>query len=276
MELTYPDSLELDGETTVFLDRVASALDQTCVRSLLLFGTAVTGERATVSDIDLLVVLTDDAPPGYGREARRVCSGIARRVGVDGADGWIDRFLSDRTGMFRAGFVTREHALRDGRFHAAFQTSRLAYYVAPWRTVIANVLESAVPVYGPSIEPDWETIGHPRDRPFREILASGFLAVVLAIAQLPYQLIVPGSIRYALEAYKWTLYDCAYHVCDARPGGLASALECLPDPLRLHGRFQRRRDAPRFDPVLLLGTPVAVGLVHAWTAWRLAHPAGSG
>lgn len=276
MDLEVPDALALDAETRDFLQRVAAELDAEHVRSLLLFGSAVTGERTAVSDIDLMVVLADEAPPDYDREARQVCwDAAARQLDDPQPEGMVDRVLWTRTGMFRSGFVTRERAIRAGRFHEVFGTSRLAYLVTPWRTVMAGALEDAVAVYGPVVEPDWEAIGHPSGRRYREILASALLALVLATAQVPYQVVAPGEIRYTLEAYKWCLYNCAYHACPGRAGGLAAAIDCFPS-FGLHERFLERRADPQPDVRLLLGTPVLVAVLHGWTLWRTASAGGSG
>lgn len=276
MELEVPDALALDAETRDYLQRVAADLDAAYVRSLLLFGSAVTGERTAVSDIDLMVVLSDEAPRDYAHEARRICwDAAARQLEDPEPDGVIDRVLWTRTGMFRSGFVTSERAIRAGRFHEVFGTSRLAYVVTPWRTVMAGALDDAVAVYGPVVEPEWEAIGHPSGRRYREVLLSALLALVLATAQLPYQVVAPGEIRYSLEAYKWSLYNCAYHACPGRSGGLAAAIDCLP-AFGLHQRFLTRRADPQADVRLLLGTPVLVVLLHGWTLWRTASVGRSG
>lgn len=254
-----------------FLAALAAELDEDSVRSVFLFGSAVRGEATEVSDLDLVLVLEEQVSDGEVAAVGRRCRRLAREHldGAARAHSLLERILERQTGMFRTGFVTRIGAVENGEFHAIFDTSRLVYVVAPWRTVLASAFRSGVTVYGPDVAPDWRRIDDPRQRTGRELLRSLVTTLPLALFQLPYVLVSRRATSYSMEAAKWALYNCSFHAVPDGDVGLQTALRLVPDPLRFADRFLARRDDPRFDAALVLLAPIYVLFVHAWAAWTV-------
>ena len=252
-----------------FSRELAASLDPDLVRSVLLFGSVVTAETSEISDVDLLVVLEDAATPADARAVRRCCLTLSEQYLESASDrnaleGTVDR----ATGMFQSGFVAFESDVRDGAFHAVFDTNRVAYVLAPWRTVLASVFESTVAVYGESLSPDWDQVGHPLDRRLRELFRSFLLSVLLAVAQVPYALVSRRALQYAMEAHKWTFYNCGYHLAGG-PVTLREAIEAVPDIAASADHLVSLRDRPRFAVGYLLLVPAYVAVIHARTALKL-------
>lgn len=263
------ESLPPGGER--FLDGLAAALDPDRVRAVLLFGSVVSAEATDVSDVDLLVVLEDDATRSEAETVRTRCRELSREhLPASSERNTLESTVDRETGMFQSGFVAFAGDVRDGAFHAVFDTSRAAYLLAPWRTVLASVFDSAVPVYGRPISPEWDRIGRPDDRRFRELCRSFATALLLSVAQLPYALASPRSMRYAMEAHKWTLYNCAFHLAGG-PTTLAGAIEAAPDVASLDDRLVSLREEPRFEVSYLLSVPAYVTVVHVLTAATLVR-----
>lgn len=267
-----PVELELDPSLrrnlpdggAAFLDELSNELDEEHVRSVLLFGSVVAGEATNHSDIDLLIVLEDAAPDAYAETLRAACSELAAQyLGISNyANDPLGRVIDRQTGMFRSGFVTRECDVRAGDFPAIFNTSRVAHLLAPWRSVLAGVFETAVSIYGPAVRPSWDRVAHPLSRSVRELARDWLMTFLLALPQLGYALVSPRAIHYSLEAYKWTVYTCAYHVSGSPASGLADALDAVPSLSPYDRWFRSLRDEPRTALSFLLLTPLAVSLVH--------------
>jgi len=253
-----------------FLDAVADELHPEEVHAVLLFGSVTSGEATAVSDVDLLVVLDGVSGERCDTLARRCQRLGAEHLPASDPPGVIERTVEAATGMFRSGFVTTRSAVEDGRFATVFDTSRLAYLLAPWRTTLASALEEAVVIYGSPVTVEWARVGAPLERSTREVLRSLLTSGSLALAQVGYALVSPRSVRYSLEAYKWSLYACGYHLHGA-PVRLADrgTLFAGPPWRRYDERFAALREDPRGDLAFVLLTPLAVLAVHVVTLWRL-------
>jgi predicted nucleotidyltransferase len=250
-----------------FLEEVAALLDGESVVSVLLFGSVVTGEATAASDIDLLVVL-DDGVGETDREAVRseIVRLAEKHLDVkQGRSNPVEHVVDRATGMFRSGFVVTESDIECGRFHDVFNTSRLAYALAPWRTVLRAVFTQAEAIYGPRVTPDWSRITPPETRRGRELTRSAAMSTLLAAAQLGYAFVSPRAVRYAMEAHKWTLYNCAFHIAGRRAPTLAAASGTVPGIARLDKRLLNLREAPRVDRLYILFVAPYVALVHVRT-----------
>lgn len=258
----------------LFLEQLGESLNEDAVRSVLLFGSVVSGETTAVSDIDLLVVLEDDTDQGYRGSVRARCLQLAEQYLAveDARENPIERGVDRATGMFRSGFVVTASEVERGTFHAIFNTSRLAYVLAPWRTVLAAVFDRTVTLYGPSLAPDWNQLVHPSNRAIRELLRSWLISTLLAAAQLVYGFVSTRSIRYSMEAHKWTLYNCAFHLTDGRVESLHSAADIVPVGNTFNQRLLTLRDEPGYDPWYMLLAPAYVTLIHFQTIAVLIRP----
>lgn len=253
------DSLPPGGEA--FLDEVSARVDPTEVHSVLLFGSVIEGRATPVSDVDLIIVLDDEF--GDKRvEYREILSSIARRhIPVSEDRRRLERILERATGMFQSGFVTTRSAIERGDFPEIFNTSRLAFLMAPWRTTLGNVFESAVRIYGEAVQPDWDVIGHPEDHRLRELWQSMVTATLLSGAQVGYGLVSDRATLYAMEAYKWSWYNGGFHM-GREYISPEERHKLLRIPRWYDARFVRLRREPTEDWVFLLTTPVIVIWIH--------------
>lgn len=285
----HPDmALELDVDPdqgsalppngAAFLDALAASLDDEAVVSVVLFGSVVSGETAAVSDVDLLVVLADDVGERRREALRSEVLALAEAhlaVERDRANA-VERVVDRATGMFRSGFVVADHDVETGRFHAVFNTSRLAYLLAPWRTVLRAAFARAETVYGPMVTPDWSRVTPPSSRRGRELARSWLTASLLSTAQLLYGFVSSRAVRYSMEAHKWTLYNCAFHLTGGRASTLSAAVDAVPGVGRFDQRLLALRDSPRFDRAYVALVPLYVTFLHVRSLLSLVwgHRAG--
>lgn len=259
------DALSAPSER--FLDGLADALDPDTTESVLLFGSVRSGEATEKSDVDLVIVLDDASSDGEARRVREVCEDLAaEHLDPGGSPGHLlERAIDRATGMFRSGFVLRADDVRSGRFHTIFETSRIAYLVAPWRTVLASAFEEAEPIYGTTVEPRWNRIGRPETRRVRELFRSWLTTALLGTAQPAYALVSDRSQQYAMEAHKWALYNCAYLLL-GEPTTLEAAIRTAPGTPRFDEWLLTLRRRPEKRYAYLLAVPVYVTYLHVATA----------
>lgn len=256
--------LHLPPGGAAYLAEVRAILAEAPVRSVLAFGSVASGGSGPASDVDLLVVLHDDAPEETLRRVRAGCAEAAERClsPVRPANA-LERMVDARTGAFRSAFACRERDVRAGRFHRTFNTTRWAYVVAPWRTVAWNAFARSRLVAGEPVEPDWDRVGRPQERRVREVLRSLATTLPLALAQWAYAPLSRRSVLYAMEAYKWMAHNLALHATGETAPGVRAALAHVADPFGLHARLLALREAPRRDWRFILLAPLAVLAGHA-------------
>ncbi|QCC48026.1 nucleotidyltransferase domain-containing protein [Halobellus limi] len=263
----------LSDRARAYLAALAAALDEEAVVAVHLFGSVVSDETTPISDVDLIVVLASDVSESYVADVERRCEELAAAhldAGTDDRSA-LERAVERATGMYRSGFVTTEAAVAAGEFPAVFDTSPIAPFVAPWRTVLFGVFETGVTVYGRPVEPRWEAVGTPFAFPYRELLRSLLTTVALAAAQVGYALVSPRAIDYSLEAAKWTAYNCAFHLGDGPSGSLDRAVDLAPVPRWYRRRFLALRSDPEPDLGFVVLTPLVVLYAHLVTIARLVR-----
>ncbi|RLM68349.1 nucleotidyltransferase domain-containing protein [Halorubrum sp. Atlit-26R] len=272
LDSDYRQALPPNG--AAFLQEVAALLDDESVVSVLLFGSVVTGEATAISDIDLLVVLGDGVSETDREAVRSEIVRLAEKhLDIEQERGnQVEHVVDRATGMFRSGFVVTESDIECGRFHDIFNTSRLAYALAPWRTVLRAVFTQTEAIYGPRVAPDWSGVTPPEARRGRELARSAGMSTLLAAAQLVYAFVSPRAVRYAMEAHKWTLYNCAFHLTGSRAPTLAAASDTVPGIARLDKWLLDLRETPRVDRLYLLFVAPYVALVHVRTLLAVGDP----
>ncbi len=261
-DLEAVESLPEGGET--FLQRLTEELDFERVESILLFGSSVTGDVATVSDLDIIVVVEDEA---YRDTAKQVCRGLmvgeeVRRKKV------LERMIERLTGMFQSGFVTTEREIREGRFHRIVNVSRLSYVLSPHRIVLSRVFDQTVPIYGQDIRPDWGRIKTPAEARGRELCKSMFNSLLLSLLAVLYYPFSDRATAYSLEAYKWTIYNAGYLV-ERSTLDMQKSLQRIPDLFGLQQEFRELREELDREVGFVLLVPLFVVALHVWSAAQL-------
>lgn len=265
IELDTTEVAELPPGGNEFLDALQSHLDSRYVQSILFFGSTVTGDISESSDIDLIIVLSDQVPNSYRDSIEWILSELANEH-LETETIPSNRFewlIQQATGMFQSGFVSTAEDIKRGRFHAIFNTSVFVYYLAPWRTVMAGVFEGVISVYQDPVSPNWEDIEHPLDHSLDEMCKSLLMTFTLSCFQIVYSVITSRGSIYAQESYKWAVYTIAYHV-QKSTHSLDEALYVVPNLFGFHDQFQKFRSEPQSALKYQLMVPPIIILLHLW------------
>jgi predicted nucleotidyltransferase len=250
-----------------FINQLAAKLDPDLVESILLFGSSVSGGTTEVSDIDLIVVVSDTAPEAYQDSVRSICNDLSREYLSTEASSssQIEQWINRWTGMFQTGFVSSREEIESGCFSEIFDTPNFVYYIAPWRTVLASVFDNVQSLYGPKIQPDWDSLGYPRDHLYQELIRSFLMNISLATIQIPYSFISSNAALYSQESYKWTIYNCSYYINKKPARSLGEALSTIPSFFSCHERFEQLRNEPKNDYKFVVLCPLCVMLIFIWS-----------
>jgi hypothetical protein len=134
-----------------------------------------------------------------------------------------------------------------------------------------SVFSSGETVVGSAVEPDWNEVGHPLDHRVGELVRSWAMTTVLATTQIPYRLVSPRTSIYALEALKWTIYTCAFHIHGGPLGTLEESLAVVPIGPWATRQFVESRRSNRVSIGFLLLMPTIVWLAHFRTLIRTLY-----
>jgi len=195
------------------------ALLQTCARdgaplvSVILFGsTAKGGFSGAVSDVDLILVVRDDASRG---ERRRLSGDVARLEGFHGLGpatlgppGRLRALVERAVGHGFSCFVCTRGDLISGDVTRVLDLRLLE---APFvdRIVFASIVASAVTVWGEDLLPRVRVPSVRRLDVFKALFAFS-CQVVLSVVTFP---ALPDATRYAMGTLKHSLHSCffCYH-----------------------------------------------------------------
>jgi len=268
--------IQLPVRVQTYLD----ALVQTCAQdhaalvSVVLFGSAAKGGfSGDVSDVDLIIVVSDDAPRA---QRRRLAEAVARLEGLHGLRPatmnsrgglrmFIERMMSHGFSCFVctrsdliSGDVARVHGLR--RLETPFVD----------RIVFASIVASAVTVWGEDLLPQVVVPPVRRLDVFKAFVTFSNQVLLSAVA-FP---VLPDATKYGMGALKHSLHSCffCYHQRTAaveeevdffhrRMGpsrtlmellalrrkyrrSFAFVIRCLPAIVRLHVRTARDNRFP--------------------------------
>ena len=250
--------------------------------SLVLFGSAATGGYAeSISDVDLFLVVRDDAdaePRGDLRDqvaALEATHGVGK-VGNTNAEERVGLFasaltaLADRvTANVRAFFIcTRSDLLSGDPARILGIPRRQAHFVD--RAAIPSIVASGRTIWG---EPLLDRVPLPPIR--RRDVAKAFFSLfnqVLFIATM-YPLL-PRVTKYAMDALKRSVHNCYFcHQCRTAP--LATEVEFFgarygPDQCLERLLTLRKHYEPSFG--FVLGCLATIGRLHRRTALDLDFP----
>lgn len=198
-----------------YLDSVLRACTQGEVPlvSLVLFGSAARGTFAEdVSDVDLILVLRDDATP---EQRRRVSEELTRlellhrlRAPRTRPRRAIEAFLDRAGGNALSGFVCTRSDLLSGNVARALDLGPVEALLVD-RIVFATIVTSAVTLWGEDLLPHVPLPPVRRVDVFKALF--GFCGqVLLSAITFP---VLPEATKYAMGALKRSLHSCyfCYH-----------------------------------------------------------------
>ncbi|MEP6916319.1 MAG: nucleotidyltransferase domain-containing protein [Acidobacteriota bacterium] len=216
----------LPPRVQAYLDAIvgACAARERALVSVILFGSAATGGfLATASDVDLILVLPDDA----SHDVRlRLRDDVVRLEALHGFHagclherGGLEAFVERVTANVRSCFICTRGDLLSGRV-ARILDLRPSQALFVDRVVIPSIVASAVTVWGEELLP------HIPLSPIRrfDVLKAFhglFAQVLLSVAVFP---VLPNATKYAMGALKRSVHNCffCYH---GRPAALEQEVD---------------------------------------------------
>jgi hypothetical protein len=181
--------------------------------SVILFGSAATGGFSTqVSDVDLILVLRDDA---IQKDRRRWLDEVARLEGQHGCRDArarprraLEEFVERVTANVRSFFVCRRGDLLSGDVSRILEI-RPAQALFVDRAVLPSIVASAVTVWGEELLPHIPLLPIRRLDVFKAFQGL-FGQVLLSVAVFP---VLPDATKYAMGALKRSVHSCyfCYH-----------------------------------------------------------------
>jgi len=243
--------------------------------SLVLFGSAAKGGFVSdTSDVDLFAILPDGSTPNDMRSLREAASRVEIDHGFRAPPGRpknaLERFAERAGGNAVSCFPCTRGDLLSGNIARIFDLRPIEALLVD-RIVLANIIASAVTVWGEDLLPEVPVPSVRRIDVFKALLGAASLTL-LSAAVFP---LLPDATQYAMGALKHSLHSCyfCYHLRTAPLDeeiaffksrlGQGSALEdlveqrgkyrrsfrfvvrCLPALVRLHLRTARDNRFPR-------------------------------
>jgi predicted nucleotidyltransferase len=257
-----------EGEITAansYLKSVLSIAEKTgAVVSVLIFGSFAKGGFSERSDVDLLVVVSDDCRQETIGQLESVLERQAAGFGFGRTSkSVVDKFLSalmSQTGIFESGFVTRRSDFLRSDFTKIFSTNKiLTSLIAPKDIVIAGMLSRARTVFGE----DLLVVRTPVAIGSGQLLRSLVMNSLLAVGALLISPLTDKSTDLSLEAVKWSLFSTYYLAYGDSPGidriaerFISSGI--LPGVMR---RMLSLRESRASDNRFLVMAPIAVTII---------------
>jgi len=208
-----------DARLPARIQTYIEALVQTCSQerallvSVVLFGSAAKGGfAADVSDVDVIIVVSDDASRAerlrLGERVARLETIHGLRPGTTDAPGRLRKRIERAVGHGISCFVCTRHDLMSGNVARVLD---LRSWEAPFvdRIVFASIVASAVTVWGVDLLPRVPVPFVRRLDVFKALF--GFSSqVLLSAVTFP---VLPDATKYAMGALKHSLHSCffCYH-----------------------------------------------------------------
>jgi hypothetical protein len=183
--------------------------------SLLLFGSQqVETENTIISDCDLLFIFKNRVSNRHIKEIERYFLALEIKHNFKEPSSSLIRdilsVISQSTGMFMSHFLTRQKFWEEGIFYKIFRVNRVfSALFAPRNIVLGNVIQNSTILFGE----DLRNKLRPKIKiSFLEMIRSTVMNLFISFFAL---LIGPikelNSIKYQLEAIKWSLKASSYY-----------------------------------------------------------------
>ena len=250
------------------------AQDQAALLSVVLFGSAAKGGfSGEVSDVDLIIVVSDDATRS---QRRRLSEDVARLEALHGlrpastnSRGGLRMFIERMMSHGLSCFVCTRSDLVSGDV-ARVLGIRLLETPFVDRIVFANIVASAVTVWGEDLLPQVAVPSVRRLDVFKALFTFSNQVLLSALA-FP---ALPDATKYAMGALKHSLHSCffCYH---RRTAAVEEEVDFFqrrigPSQTLVELLALRRKDRPSFAFVIRC-LPLIVRL-HLRTAWDNRFP----
>jgi len=262
-----------------YLDAVAQL--RTCgamsLVSVILFGSTASGGVSESSDVDLIIVLPDEATAA---DRRRVYGDVAEleiahglRTPAGRPKNSLEKFAEHAGGDAHACFVCTRGDLLSGDAARVFSL-RAAEALFVDRIVLASVIVSAKTVWGEELLPLVTLPPVRRLDVFKSLFGLAGM-MMLSAGAFP---VLQNATRYAMGALKHSLHSCyfCYHL---RTAPLSEEVEFFSGRLggsRVLDEFLEQRRAYRRSFGFVLRCVPALLRLHVRTAWENRFPRAVG
>jgi hypothetical protein len=242
--------------------------------SLLLFGSQqVESENTIVSDCDLLFIFKNRVSTHHIKEIERYFLALEIKHNFKEPTSKLTRdilsVIQQSTGMFVSHFLTRQKYWEQGTFYKIFRVNRVfSALFAPRNIVLGNVIQNSTILYGD----DLRNKLRPKIKiSIREMLRSTVMNLFISFFAL---LIGPkkelNSIKYQLEAIKWSLKASNYYVYEDSKllDKIVKIFISFEKPKkrikaeRFYQRFLELRQNPSNDLKFMIHTPLKILRIH--------------
>jgi len=208
---------ELPPKVRAYVEDVIALVEArpgTCASILLYGSSAIGGYSSAVSDVDVMLVLHDDAPSGLRQTLKRELLELEVRHGFLDRDFWKrgrGRLVADKAlGVFISHFICPRRAFLAGDASGIFHVNALAGALTS-RIIFANILASSMTVWGEDLGPRVQAPPVTRADVLKA-LASLAPILALAVLGLPFS---RGATKYAMASLKKGLHACYF--CYGQP-----------------------------------------------------------
>lgn len=242
--------------------------------SLLLFGSQrVESENTFVSDCDLLFIFKNRVSSRHIKEIERYFLALEIKHNFKEPTSKLTRdilsVIQHSTGMFVSHFLTKQKFWEQATFYKIFQVNRVfSALFAPRNIVLGNVIQNSTILYGD----DLRSKLRPKIKiSIREMLRSTVMNLFISFFAL---LIVPkkelNSIKYQLEALKWSLKASSYYCYEDSEllDKIVKRFISFEKPKkrikaeRFYLRFLELRQNPSNDLKFMIHTPLKILRIH--------------
>jgi predicted nucleotidyltransferase len=259
------------------------ALVQTCAQdgaplvSVVLFGSAAKGGfSGEVSDVDLIIVVSDDAPRTL---RRRLAEAVARLEALHGlrpaathSAGRLRTFIERVMSHGFSCFVCTRGDLISGDVARVLGVRRLE---APFvdRIVFATIVASAVTVWGEDLLPQVAVPSVRRLDVFKALLTFSNQVLLSAVAFR----VLPDATKYAMGALKHSLHSCffCYHRRTAAVEEEVDFFQRRMGPSQTLAELLALRRKNRRSFVFVIRCLPTIVRLHVRTAWDNRFPVES-
>ena len=208
-----PHGAQLPARVQRYIEALVdtSAHDRTGLLSVVLFGSAARGGfSGGVSDVDLIIVIPDDASPGTRDLLREAVIRLETSHGLRSATepfpGKLQARVERAVGHGFSGFVCTRSDLLSGDVGRVLALRPIETFFVD-RIVLASIVASAVTVWGEDLLPQ-VVVPQVRRRDVFKALFGVSGQVLLSAITFP---VLPDATRYAMGAVKHSLHRC--YVC---------------------------------------------------------------
>jgi len=230
------------------------------LKSIIVFGSFARGDYAPSSDIDILIIVSDETPDSLIEKFKRISYVLERKFGfAKYSNGILDAILlgvSRMTGLGVCCFIAKETDLLQWRFEKIFTSNLfLSKLLAPATCVFYNIKSANQVISGKNFLENLQV----RFK-FLDLFKSLIMSELLVVCSIALTLFTKKAFYLTLTAIKWAFLNTRFR---HRTKFNLLNPECVcPKFKYTFIRLINSRKTNMLDPILLYRAPFIVFLLH--------------